>query len=97
MFNKFQTPAIYLSNTALPAQIQSFGSATGIVVESGDSISSVVPIYNGNPLPHAMNTLELAGSNVNDHLIEHMLDRKHGWLHCNTSANSYFTKENYAA
>ena len=44
MFEKFQTPGLYLSVPAVLSLIASFRT-TGIVLESGDGVSHAVPIY----------------------------------------------------
>lgn len=39
----------------------STGSTTGLVVESGHALTSVVPIFEGFPMPHAIAKSTIAG------------------------------------
>jgi len=46
----------------------SVGLTTGLVIESGDGLSWVVPIINGQIIQHAVQKLNLAGTDVNQNL-----------------------------
>ena len=46
MFEKFNTPAMYVAIQALLALYAS-GRNTGIVLDSGDGVSQIVPVYDG--------------------------------------------------
>ena len=74
MFETFNTPAFYL---AIQNQLSLFasGEINGIVVESGDGISQIVPCYEGYRVPDVVSRLDLAGSDLNDYLMK-MLAKK---------------------
>ena len=47
MFEAFNTPAFYVGIQAV-LSLYSSGRTTGIVLDAGDGVSHVVPIYEGN-------------------------------------------------
>lgn len=57
MFETFQTPAINIDITAV-LSLYASGRTTGIVLESGDGVSNIVPIYEGHGFPHAIMRLD---------------------------------------
>ena len=46
MFEKFNVPALYVNIQAI-LSLYSTGRTTGIVMDSGDGVSHVVPVYEG--------------------------------------------------
>ena len=59
------------------------GKATGIVLDSGDGVTHVIPIYEGYSLAHSCERMDLAGRDVTAHLQN--LLRKSG-INLTTSA-----------
>ena len=74
MFETFNTPAMHISSSAVLSLYQ-LGCTTGLVIESGDGVSSTAPIYNGYTLPHANNQLDLAGRDLTDYLLTTLISR----------------------
>jgi actin-related protein len=74
MFETFNTPYFYLANTAV-LSLYASGRTTGIVLESGDSVTHAVPIYEGHALPYAIEQLDLGGRNVTDTLMSVLNER----------------------
>jgi len=69
MFETFNTPAMQIATQAVLSLFAS-GHTTGIVVESGDGVSHIVPIYEGYALPHAILHMNLAGHDLTDYLMK---------------------------
>jgi len=78
LFESFNVPAMYISIQAV-LSLYSSGRTTGIVFDSGDGVSHVVPIFEGYSLPHAVFRLDLAGSNLTDQLQKLLQLRGHSF------------------
>lgn len=74
MFEKFNTPAIYIANQAVLTLI-STGRETGIVLNSGYGVSHSVPTYQGHAIPYATVRLNLAGRDLTTY-FEHILTER---------------------
>ncbi|CAB3410093.1 unnamed protein product [Caenorhabditis bovis] len=74
MFEKFQVPAYYLSkNVVLSCFAQ--GRTHGLMVDSGATQTSVVPVYDGYAVVHAVVKCPLGGDVICQQL-EHMLNEQ---------------------
>lgn len=58
MFEKYNVPGFYLAKNASLAAF-SFGRTTGIVVDSGSTYTSAVPVHNGYVVPQGSSQLYL--------------------------------------
>jgi len=67
-FETFGAPALFVSAQAILALYAS-GRTTGVVLDSGDGVTHVVPVYEGFALPHAVMRNDIAGRDVTEHLM----------------------------
>src|ERR1700753_2790559 len=74
MFETFNVPAFYVSIQAV-LSLYASGRTTGIVLDAGDGVTHVVPIYEGFSLPHAIQRIDLAGRDLTGHMAKLLQER----------------------
>lgn len=89
MFETFQVPAWFLQIQAV-LSLYASGRTTGIVFDSGDGVSHVVPIYEGYSLPHAIDRINLAGRDITRYLKKILTE---SGISMNTSAESEIVRD----
>ena len=73
LFDTFKSPAVYMASQ--PALVMQSTAGYGIVVDSGDSTTHVVPVYFGHAIPHATQSLDLAGHDLTQCMMKMVNDR----------------------
>lgn len=74
MFEMFNSPAFYVSIQAV-LSVYASGRTTGIVLDSGDGVTHIVPIYEGFSLPHAVSRVDMAGRDLTEYLMRILCER----------------------
>ena len=73
-FESFNVPAFYVAIQAV-LSLYSKGDVTGVVFDSGDGVTHIVPVFEGYALSHAIPRINIAGRDITEHLIRLMLSR----------------------
>lgn len=68
MFEKFNVPAINVQIQAVMS-LYSCGRTDGVVVDSGDGVTHVVPVFEGYTVPTAVRRLDLAGRDLTEWMM----------------------------
>jgi actin-related protein len=89
LFDTFNVPGLYVANTAV-LSLYSAGKFTGVVVEIGDGVAHIVPIYDGFVLPRSIQRINLAGRDLTDYLIQILSERG---LHLTTGTEREIAKD----
>jgi len=76
-FESFNCPALYIQTQAV-LSLYASGRTTGVVLDSGDGVTSAVPVYQGFAIDHAINRIDVGGRDVTEYL--QLLLRKSGHI-----------------
>ncbi|KAL6451281.1 Actin-2 [Candida maltosa Xu316] len=67
LFENFNIPCIYISIQAV-LSLYASGRTTGVVIDSGDGVSHIVPVYEGFSLPPSIKRMDIAGRDITESL-----------------------------
>ncbi|MFX1253626.1 MAG: actin, cytoplasmic 2 [Promethearchaeota archaeon] len=67
LFETFNAPAMYVSMQAV-LSLYASGRTTGLVVDAGDGVMHIVPIYEGFAITHAIGRIDIAGRDITEYL-----------------------------
>lgn len=68
IFDTFDVPSFLLANQSV-LSLYALGKATGLVLDSGDGATSIVPVYEGHPVSN-LAKIDLAGRDLTDYLLK---------------------------
>jgi len=80
MFEKYQFEGAFIAIQAV-LTLYAQGLLTGVVIDSGDGVTHICPVYEGFALPHLTRRLDIAGRDITKYLIKLLLLRGYAFNH----------------
>ncbi|KAI3609206.1 actin [Moniliophthora roreri] len=74
MLETFNAPAFFVQTQAV-LSLYASKRTTGVVIDSGDGATHVVPIYEGFALPHTIMRMDIAGLDLTHFLMKNLVER----------------------
>lgn len=71
LFELFNIPCLYISLQAT-LSLYASGRTTGVVIDSGDGVTHIVPTYEGFGLPTSIKRMDIAGRDITEQLVYHI-------------------------
>ncbi|KAL8058608.1 hypothetical protein ABFX02_03G030300 [Erythranthe guttata] len=75
MFETFNVPAMYVPIQAV-LSVCATGRTTGLVIDCGDGVTNVVPVYEGYAIKEGIMPLYFAGGDITDYLMKILADER---------------------
>ena len=68
LFETFNVKRLHIANSSMLG-LFSYGKTSGLIVDSGFNITSIVPVYEGYPLSHASIRINIGGEDLSKNLL----------------------------
>ncbi|KAK3089812.1 hypothetical protein FSP39_006712 [Pinctada imbricata] len=82
MFETFGVPAMFVCPQAILA-IYASGRGSCIVLDCGDGVASVVPVYEGYTIPSAFERVDIGGRDLTENMMEMLTERGYSFTTTN--------------
>jgi actin-related protein 2 len=94
MFETYQISGVYV---AIQAVLTLYAQCllTGVVVNSGDGVTYICPVYEGFSLPHLTRRLDMTGRDITRYLIKLLLLQGYAFNHSADFETVFMIKENF--
>jgi actin-related protein len=79
MFEVFNAPTTYIVIQEI-LSLYTSDRTTRVVLDSGDGVSHIVPIYEGYTLPHTIHRIDLAGRDLTNVMSRLMMERGYSFI-----------------
>ena len=93
MFEEYNFAGVYIAIQAV-LTLYAQGLLTGIVIDCGDGVTHICPVYEGFALPHLTRRLDVAGRDITRYLIKLLLLRGYAFNHTADFETIRMMKEN---
>jgi len=93
MFEKYGFDSTYIAIQAV-LTLYAQGLISGVVIDSGDGVTHICPVYEGFTLPHLTRRLDIAGKDITRYLIKLLLLRGYAFNHTADFETVRMMKEN---
>lgn len=93
MFEKYGFDSTYIAIQAV-LTLYAQGIISGVVIDSGDGVTHICPVYEGFTLPHLTRRLDIAGKDITRYLIKLLLLRGYAFNHTADFETVRMLKEN---
>jgi len=80
MFERYGFHSVHLATQAV-LTLYAQGLVTGVVVDSGDGVTHICPVYDGYALPQLVKRINIAGRHITRHLTDRLLLRGYAFNH----------------
>ncbi|XP_060089126.1 actin-like protein 9 [Heteronotia binoei] len=76
VFESLNSPGMYVAYQSV-LSVYAHGKISGLVVDTGYAVTHTVPVHQGYNLPHAIERMDIAGSNMTSFLMDLLKDTGH--------------------